>query len=57
MGVGSQSGEDSPQMAPGGLGEVMAGRVGGPNICMWINQEEQLGSKTDHATQSSTVGK
>ena len=24
---------------------------------MWINQEEQLGSETDHATQGSSVGK
>ena len=27
------------------------------HICMWINQKEQLGSKTDHTTQGSSVGK
>ena len=31
--------------------------VGQTHICAWISQEEQLGSKTDHATQSSRVGK
>ena len=27
------------------------------HICMWINQEEQLGSKKDHATQGFSAGK
>ena len=27
------------------------------HICMWINWEEQLGSKTDRTTQGSSVGK
>ena len=26
------------------------------HICMWINQEEQLGSKTDHTTQVPVWG-
>ena len=26
-------------------------------LCMWINQEEQLGNKTDCATQDSSLGK
>ena len=25
-------------------------------ICVWINQEEQLGSETDHTTQGSSMG-
>ena len=27
------------------------------HICVWINQEEQLGSETDRTTQGSGVGK
>ena len=27
------------------------------HICIQINQEEQLGNETDHATQGSSVGK
>ena len=27
------------------------------HIRVWINWEEQVGSKTDHATQDSSVGK
>ena len=27
------------------------------NIRVWINQEEQLGSKTNHTTQGSSMGK
>ena len=27
------------------------------NICVWINQEEQLGSETDHTAQGSSMGK
>ena len=47
-------------------GKVVAGGPGGQggsrwarqfHICMWINQEEQLGSETDHATQGSGVVK
>ena len=41
--------------AAGGPGEVVAGRSGGPT-CVQINQEEQLGSETDFATQGSSVG-
>ena len=32
-------------------------RNGQSHICMQINQEEQLGSKIDHATHGSRVGK
>ena len=32
-------------------------QTGQSHICMWINWEEYLGSKTDHVTQSSSVGK
>ena len=47
------------------LGKVAAGRLAGrgsgwwtrPHIRTWINQEEQLGSETDHATQGSSTGK
>ena len=28
-----------------------------PHICLWINQEAQLGSETDHTTQGSSTGK
>ena len=31
--------------------------TGQSHICVWINQEETLGSQTDHATQGSSVGK
>ena len=31
--------------------------TGQPYICVWINQEKQLGSETDHATQGSSEGK
>ena len=32
-------------------------RIGRYHICLWINQEEQLGSDTDHTPQSSSTGK
>ena len=32
-------------------------QTGWSHICMWINQEEQLGSETDHATLSFSAGK
>ena len=32
-------------------------QTGQSYICMWINWEKQLGSKTDHVTQGSSVGK
>ena len=47
--MGSQSGEDSGQ--DGGLW------TGRSHIRVQKNQEEQLGSKTDQATQGSGVGK
>ena len=40
----------------GRLGDGAAGRAGTPTF-MWINWEEQLGSKTDHETQGSSMGK
>ena len=45
----------------GTRGEEDAWQVGGwqsrwSHICMQINQEEQLGSETDHATQGSNAG-
>ena len=30
---------------------------GRSHICVWTDQEEQLGSKTDQATQGSSMGK
>ena len=32
-------------------------RIGRSHICLWINREEQLGIKTDHATQGPSAGK
>ena len=32
-------------------------QTGQSHICMQIKQEEQLGSKTEHVTQGSSVGK
>ena len=32
-------------------------RTGQSHIYVWINQEEQLGSETDHAAQGSSIGK
>ena len=40
---------------PGGQGSSWWGRQS--HIRMQINQEEQLGSETDHATQDSGMGK
>ena len=47
--MGSQGGQDEWQ----GSGW----RTERSHICIQINQEEQLGSKTDPATQGSSVGK
>ena len=32
-------------------------QTGRSHICMPINQEEQLGTQTDHTTQGSNTGK
>ena len=47
--MGSQGAEDVQQ---GG-----SWRTGRSHICVQINKEEQLESKTDHATQSSSARK
>ena len=47
--TGSQDGEDSQQAG--------SWRSRRSHIHVQINQEEQLGSETDHETQSSSVGK
>ena len=47
--MGSQGGEDKQQ---GGSWQSRRS-----HIHVWINREEQLGSKTDRATQGSSVGK
>ena len=52
---GSQGGEDAHSKAVDWAGEVLAGTLDSPHIHMWISQEEQLGTETDHATQGSSV--
>ena len=47
--MGSGGGEDA--------GQGSSWQTGWSHISVWINQEEQLGSKTDHATQGSIMGK
>ena len=47
--MGSRGGEDSQ---PGS-----SWWTGWSHICVWINQEEQLGSRRDHATHHSSAGK
>ena len=46
---GKRGGEDTWQ----GCGY----RTGQSHICIWTNQEEQLGNETDYANQGSSVGK
>ena len=53
--MGIQGGEDSGKVAAGGPGWVR--RRWQSHIYMQINQEEQLGRKTDHTTQGSRAGK
>ena len=52
-----QGGEDSPQGGSWWTGQGGGWWSGQPHICMWVNQEEQLWSETDHTTQGSSVGK
>ena len=47
--MGSQGGEE--------VWQGSSWRTRWSHICVQINQEEQLGSKTDHATQGSSMGK
>ena len=56
--MSSQGGEDSWQGIgwQTRVGKSVSGRLGGPTSAQ-INLEEQLGSKTDLATQSSGTGK
>ena len=52
--MGNPGGEDSRQGDSMWTNKVAAG---GSHICVQINQEEQLGSEIDYATQGSCVGK
>ena len=55
--MGIQGGEDVHTVAAGGLGlSGSSRRTRWSHICVWINQEEHLGSETDHTTQGSSAG-
>ena len=50
-------GEDLQQSGSWWSGQGGGWHSGWPHICMRINREEQLGSKTDLTTQASSPGK
>ena len=55
--MGRQGGEDARQGCSWQNGRQGSWWTRWSHICMQINQEEQLGSETDHAKQNSSVGK
>ena len=55
--MGSQGGEDMQQGGGWQGGQGAGWRNRQSHICMWINQKEKLGNKTDCTTQGSSVGK
>ena len=54
---GQTGGEESQQGSNWRTGLGGSRQSGQSHICMWINREEPLGTKTDYVTQGSSVGK
>ena len=55
-----QTGRRSGDGQPGQRGHMWQGRgwwTRGSHVCLWINQEEQLGIETGHANLGSSAGK